>query len=68
MSKRIRVTDKSVLQSPMTLLTQDAKVAGLSTNASSPTAYLINHNAENTLMTLRFKAEGFEDCGCGRTI
>jgi hypothetical protein len=53
--KTVRVTDKSVLQSPMTLLKQDAKVAGSVTNASSPTAYLINHNAENTLMTLRYK-------------
>lgn len=53
--KTVRVTDKSVLQSPMALLTHDAKVAGTVTTASSPTAYLINHNAENTLMTLRFK-------------
>src|SRR5947208_1897870 len=54
--KTVRVTDKNVLQSPMTLLTRDAKVAGTVTNAgASPAAYLINHNAENTLMTLRFK-------------
>src|SRR5204863_1068532 len=54
--KTVRVTDKSVLQSPMTLLTRDAKVGGTVTNAgASPSAYLINHNAENTLMTLRFK-------------
>jgi hypothetical protein len=53
--KTVRVIDKSVLQTPMTLLARDAKVTGTVTNASSPTAYLINHNAENTLMTLRFK-------------
>src|SRR6267143_3053691 len=54
--KTVRVTDKSVLQSPMTLLTQDARVAGTVTKtSSSPAAYLINHNAENSLMTLRFK-------------
>src|SRR5882672_541348 len=53
--KTVRVTDKSVLQAPMTLLTKDAKVVGIVTSTSSPTAYLINHNAENTLMTLRFK-------------
>jgi hypothetical protein len=53
--KTVRVVDKSVLQAPMTLLTQDARVAGTVTGAPSPTAYLINHNAENTLMTLRFK-------------
>lgn len=53
--KTIRVTDKSVLQAPMTLLARDAKVTGSVSNSSSATAYLINHNAENTLMTLRFK-------------
>jgi hypothetical protein len=40
---------------PMTLLTRDAKVTGIVTGTSSPAAYLINHNAENSLMTLRFK-------------
>ncbi len=53
--KTIRVTDKTVLQMPMTLLTRDAKVTGTLSTASSPTAYLINHNAENSLVTLRFK-------------
>src|SRR2546429_4929980 len=49
--KTIRVIDKSVLQMPMTLLTRDAKITGTVTSAALPTAYLINHNAENTLMT-----------------
>src|SRR5712692_10569788 len=54
--KTVRVTDKSALQAPMTLLVADAKVTGaITSGASSPVAYLINHNAENTLMTLRFK-------------
>src|SRR3989475_9969831 len=53
--KTARITDKSMLQTPMTLLTRDAKVAGSITGVSSPIAYLINHNTENTLMTLRFK-------------
>lgn len=53
--KTIRVTDKSVLQAPMTLLARDAKVTGAVSNSTSPVAYLINHNAENSLMTLRFK-------------
>lgn len=53
--KTIRVTDKSVLATPMTLLTRDAKVTGSVSTASAPVAYVINHNAENTLMTLRFK-------------
>src|SRR6266478_556770 len=53
--KTVRVTDKGVLQAPMTLLTKDASVAGSIVGGPSSTAYLINHNAENTLMTLRFK-------------
>ncbi|MGZ8843889.1 MAG: M14 family zinc carboxypeptidase, partial [Pyrinomonadaceae bacterium] len=53
--KTVRVVDKGVLQSPMTMLTRDAKVTGSVANASAPAAYVINHNAENTLMTLRFK-------------
>src|SRR6266446_5363893 len=53
--KTVRVNDKGVLQSPMTLLTKDASVAGSIGGVSSPTMYLINHNAENTLMTLRYK-------------
>src|SRR5215471_13947974 len=53
--KTVRVTDKAVLQTPMTLLTSDAKVTGTVAAASAPAAYLINHNTENTLMTLRYK-------------
>src|SRR5438270_6270428 len=53
--KTIRVTDKSVLQTAMTLLTKDARVTGSISNAATPVAYVINHNAENTLMTLRYK-------------
>src|SRR5262249_56278186 len=53
--KTIRVTDKSILSVPMTLLTSDAKVRGQLTGASSPVAYVINHNTDNTLATLRFR-------------
>ena len=54
--KTVRVTDKGVLQSPMTPLAADARVTGALTGiASTPVAYLVNHNAENTLMTLRYK-------------
>src|SRR5580700_5673700 len=72
----VRVTKGDILQSPMTLLTEDAKpaggISGPSTGTSTAAAYLINHNADNTLATLRFKlkdikmfaAEGaFEDSG-----
>src|SRR5438445_13778913 len=50
--KTVRVTDRSVLQAPMTVLNHDANIGGTISGASSPTAYLINHNAENTLMSL----------------
>src|SRR5437762_1850375 len=53
--KTVRVTDKSVLQSPMTLLKTDARVTGSISSAAAPVAYVINHNAENTLMSLRYK-------------
>jgi hypothetical protein len=53
--KTVRLTDKSILQTPMTLLTHDAKVTGALTGGGSPAAYVINHNAENTLMTLRYR-------------
>jgi hypothetical protein len=53
--KTVRVTDKSVLDAAMTLLTADAKVTGQLTTSSSARAYLINHNTDNTLATLRFR-------------
>jgi hypothetical protein len=53
--KTVRVTDKSALQTPMTLLSHDAKVTGSISRSNGPVAYIINHNAENTLMSLRYK-------------
>src|ERR1051325_10191404 len=53
--KTVRITDRGVLQTPMTLLNRDAKVTGKILSASAPVAFVINHNAENTLMTLRYK-------------
>ena len=53
--KTVRITDKSVLDVPMTLLTSDAKVRGQLTGVASPVAFVINHNTDNTLATLRFK-------------
>ncbi|MCI0485673.1 MAG: hypothetical protein L0229_03640 [Blastocatellia bacterium] len=52
---RVNVKDKSVLDAPMVLLTSDAKVMGKITGPASAAAYVINHNADNTLATLRFK-------------
>src|SRR2546428_13096326 len=53
--RTVRVTDRSALQAPMTLLSRDAKVAGTVSSSAAPVAYVINHNAENTLMALRYK-------------
>ncbi|HEX5885633.1 MAG TPA: hypothetical protein VFY67_13925, partial [Pyrinomonadaceae bacterium] len=53
--KTVRVVDKSVLDAPATLLTADAKVVGQLTGPESSIAYVINHNTDNTLATLRFK-------------
>src|SRR6202008_1489982 len=53
--KTVRVVDKSVLDAPATLLTEDAKVTGQLSGPSSAVAYVINHNTDNTLATLRFR-------------
>jgi len=53
--KTMRVTDQSILQAPMTMLTADAKVQGKLTGSASTAAYIINHNTDNTLATLRFR-------------
>ena len=53
--KTVRVTDKSILDVDAKLLTEDAKVTGQLSGPSSAVAYVINHNTDNTLATLRFK-------------
>src|SRR5690349_66653 len=53
--KTVRITDKSVLDVDAKLLTEDAKVTGQLTGAASAAAYVINHNTDNTLATLRFR-------------
>lgn len=54
--KTVRVTDPSVLEAPSELLTEDARVRGvLSGTAARSGVYVINHNADNTLMTLRYR-------------
>src|SRR5207247_8466410 len=51
----VRVTDSAILQSPMTLLTAAAHVSGKITGGALTAGYIINHNTDNTLATLRFK-------------
>src|SRR5207237_5834758 len=54
----VRVTDKDVLNVPMSLLTTDARVRGKLIGAEKATAYVINNNTDNTLATLRFRLKG----------
>src|SRR3712207_4724957 len=49
--RTVRVTDREVLKVPMTLLTADAAVRGRVVGSGS--AYVINHNTDNTLATPR---------------
>jgi hypothetical protein len=51
--KTVRVTDASVLKAPMELLTTDARVRGKLNGGGN--FYVINHNTDNTLMTLRYR-------------
>jgi len=53
--KTVRVTDKAILQAPMTMLTADAQVRGKLTGSGSTIGYVINHNTDNTLATLRYR-------------
>jgi hypothetical protein len=51
----VRIAKPDILQASMTLVGDGAKVAGKMTGPASAAAYLINHNADNTLATFRFK-------------
>src|SRR5436309_4017819 len=53
--RTVRVTDKAVLETPMLLLTSDVKVRGRVAGSASTAGFIINHNADNTLATLRYK-------------
>ncbi|HVQ40543.1 MAG TPA: M14 family zinc carboxypeptidase, partial [Pyrinomonadaceae bacterium] len=53
--KTARITDKTILTAPMTLMMSDAKVTGKLTPAPTEAGYVINHNTDNTLATLRFR-------------
>ena len=52
------VTDKAILDHPMTMLTSDARVAGAIEGAGS--VLVIDHTTDNTLMTFRFKNRDIE--------
>ena len=57
--RTVRITDAAVLKSPMTLMTGPAKVEGGITGTGAA-AYLIPHNADNTLATFRFLTKDIE--------
>src|SRR4029077_10242966 len=51
--KTIRVTDPAILKASMTPVSAPAKFDGSVTGGSTAVAYLINHNADNVLFTMR---------------
>jgi hypothetical protein len=53
-----RVVDVKVLQAPMERVTGDVRSPG--GISSSGSVYLINHNADNALVTLRYRLKDFE--------
>lgn len=53
--KTLRVTDAALLKDPMTLLTSVPKVEGQLAGSNGSGIYIINHNTDNTLATLRFQ-------------
>jgi hypothetical protein len=54
----VRVTDTKVLQAPMQKVTGDVRSPGGISSAGS--VYLINHNADNALVTLRYRLKDVE--------
>jgi hypothetical protein len=53
--KTLRVTDGSILKAPMQKLASDVHVDGAILGSARTAAYIINHNTDNTLATLRFR-------------
>jgi hypothetical protein len=52
---RVDIPEKAILDAPMVLLTSDVKVRGKISGSASTAGFIINHNTDNTLATLRFK-------------
>ncbi len=53
--KTVRIKEKEVLSTPMSMLASDARVQGKLTGVENATGYVINHNTDNTLATLRYR-------------
>ena len=54
----VRVTDAKVLQAPMDRVTGDVRSPGGMNSSGS--VYLVNHNADNALVTLRYRLKDVE--------
>jgi len=53
--KTVRVNDQAILKAPMTLIQGEARVRGKLIGPAGAEAFIINHNTDNTLMTLRYR-------------
>ena len=56
----VRVVDPKVLQASMERVTGDIRSPGGISNSGASTVYLINHNADNALVTLRYRLKDVE--------
>lgn len=56
----VRIMDQKVLEVPMELLKIDVKPAGKITNGQKAAAYLVDHHAENVLMTFRYRLKNIK--------
>ncbi len=56
----VRVVDPKVLQASMERVTGDVRSPGGISNSGASTVYLINHNADNALVTLRYRLKDVE--------
>jgi hypothetical protein len=56
----VRVVDKSILEAPMAPVTTPVRITGAVEGPQRAAAYLIPHNAENALATLRFRLKGIK--------
>ncbi len=64
----VRVVDTTVLDVPMTLLTSDVKIEGGLIGERRAAAFVINHNAENALMNLRYRLKDIDMLAAERSF
>ncbi|MGH9673173.1 MAG: M14 family zinc carboxypeptidase, partial [Bryobacteraceae bacterium] len=54
----VRVTDKAILEAPMSALALPVKLEGKLEGPQKAAAYAVNHTAENAVATFRFRLKG----------